>query len=217
MARTMLDEHRTPRKYWAEAVNTACYVSNRIFLRAFMHKSSYELQFGCQPRVDHLRVFDCRCFVLKEGNLDKFESHSSDGIFLGYASYSRAYRVLIIDTNIVRETCEVTFDETASCNSSVFEIAGDDELGTPIFEDEEEEGAEGDVVATTRVVDPVASATSSDDDDGPDPTTSTSRRPVEQVTQPSPAAPKEALALVEEEVTSTREAPRHIQRHHPPQ
>lgn len=36
MARTMLDEHRTPRKYWAEAVNTACYVSNRIFLRAFL-------------------------------------------------------------------------------------------------------------------------------------------------------------------------------------
>ena len=65
--------------------------------------------------------------MLKDGNLDKFESRSSDGIFLGYASHSRAYRVLIIDTNIVRETYEVTFDETAPCNSSVFEIAGDDE------------------------------------------------------------------------------------------
>ena len=66
-------------------------------------------------------------------------------------------------------------------------------------------------------MDPVASATSSDDDDGPDPTTSTSRGPVEQVTQPSPAAPEEAPALVEEEATSTPEAPRHIQRRHPPQ
>ena len=105
--------------------------------------------------------------MLKDGNLDKFESRSSDGIFLGYASNSRAYRVLIIDTNIIRETCEVTFDETAPCNSSMFEVAGDDELGTPIFEDEEEEAAEGDAVATTRAVDPAASATSSDDDDGP--------------------------------------------------
>ena len=26
MARTMIDEHRTPRKYWAEAVNAACYI-----------------------------------------------------------------------------------------------------------------------------------------------------------------------------------------------
>jgi transposase InsO family protein len=31
MARTMLDEHRTTRKYWVEAVNTACHVGNRIF------------------------------------------------------------------------------------------------------------------------------------------------------------------------------------------
>ena len=117
--------------------------------------------------------FGCRCFVLKEGNLDKFESQSSDGIFIGYASHSRAYRVLIIDTNIVRETCEVTFDETALCNSSVFEVVGDDEL-TSIFEDEEEEATEGDAEATTRAVDPAVSATSSNDDDGPDPTTSTS-------------------------------------------
>jgi hypothetical protein len=28
----MFDEHRTPRRFWAEAVNTACYVLNRIYL-----------------------------------------------------------------------------------------------------------------------------------------------------------------------------------------
>ena len=32
MAWTMLDEHRTPRCFWAEVVNTACYIANRIFL-----------------------------------------------------------------------------------------------------------------------------------------------------------------------------------------
>jgi transposase InsO family protein len=46
MARTMLDEHRTPNRYWAEAVNTACHVGNRIFLRAFMDKMCYELMHG---------------------------------------------------------------------------------------------------------------------------------------------------------------------------
>jgi transposase InsO family protein len=46
MARTMLDEHRTPTRYWAKAINTACHISNRIFLRAFMKKTSYELRFG---------------------------------------------------------------------------------------------------------------------------------------------------------------------------
>ncbi|WVZ70174.1 hypothetical protein U9M48_018860 [Paspalum notatum var. saurae] len=41
MPRMMLDEHRTPRRFWAEAVNTACYIANRIFLRAFLGKTSY--------------------------------------------------------------------------------------------------------------------------------------------------------------------------------
>jgi len=86
--------------------------------------------------------------VLKEGNIDKFESRSSDGIFLGYASQTRAYHVLIIDTNRIVETCEVTFDETAPCNAAVFEVSGDDEIGTSILEDEEDDEADGDVVAT---------------------------------------------------------------------
>jgi hypothetical protein len=40
--------------------------------------------------------------------LDKFESRSSDGIFLGHASHSHAYRVLNLETNRVVKTCEVT-------------------------------------------------------------------------------------------------------------
>jgi hypothetical protein len=74
--------------------------------------------------VSHFRAFGCRCFILKKGRLDKFESRSSDGIFLGYASHSRAFRVLNLDTNLVMETCEVTFDETQPCNSSVLGNSG---------------------------------------------------------------------------------------------
>ncbi|WVZ76888.1 hypothetical protein U9M48_024810 [Paspalum notatum var. saurae] len=62
-ARTMLDEHRTPRHFWAEEVNTACYIANRIFLRSFLGKTSYELRFGRQPSVRHLRAFGCRCHL----------------------------------------------------------------------------------------------------------------------------------------------------------
>jgi IS30 family transposase len=82
MARTMLDEHRTPRRYWAEAVITACHVSNRILLRAFKRKTSYELMHCRAPKVSHFRVFSCKCFILKKGELDMFEARSSDGIFL---------------------------------------------------------------------------------------------------------------------------------------
>ena len=93
------DEARRPEEGGECLPWTACYVSNRVFLRAFLKKTSYELRFGRQPKVSHLRVFGCRCFVLKSGKLDKFESRSLDGIFLGYALHSHAYRVLIISTN----------------------------------------------------------------------------------------------------------------------
>ena len=53
--------------------------------------------------------------MLEKGNLDKFESWSSNGVFLGYASHSRAYRVLNLETNNIMETCEVKFDETTPC------------------------------------------------------------------------------------------------------
>jgi hypothetical protein len=88
MARTMLDEHRTPRRYWAEAVNTAFHVGNGIFLKAFLNKMWHELMHGRAPRVSHFRALGCRCFILNKGRLDKFESRSSDGIFMGYASHS---------------------------------------------------------------------------------------------------------------------------------
>jgi transposase InsO family protein len=84
MARTMLDEHRTPRHFWADAISTACYISNRIFLRSILHVTPFELRFGCKPSVSHFRPFQYKCFVLKRDNLDKFESCSFDGILLGY-------------------------------------------------------------------------------------------------------------------------------------
>jgi hypothetical protein len=74
------------------------------------------------------------CLFLKKGKkLDKFEARSFDGIFFGYASHSRAFRVLNLETNQSVETCEVSFDKTQPCSQLVFECAGDDKLGEEIF------------------------------------------------------------------------------------
>ncbi|WVZ75901.1 LOW QUALITY PROTEIN: hypothetical protein U9M48_023920 [Paspalum notatum var. saurae] len=211
MAWTMLDEHRTPRHFWAEAVNTACYIANRIFLRAFLGKTSYELRFGRQPSVKHLRAFGCRCFVLKKaGHLDKFESRCLDGIFLGYASNSRAFRVWILEAKQVVETCEVSFDETMPCTTPAFELSGDDEEGTPIFEDEEGAVDVGDAGAIAPAAAPAPSAMSSDDEGGPLPTASSSL-PRQQAQ--AEAGPTEDAGEVTSEIVPSRQ----VQRDHPPQ
>jgi hypothetical protein len=123
MAQTMLDEHRTSRRFWAEAVNTACYVSNRIYLRVHNKKTCYELMHGRTPKVSHFHVFGCKCSILKKGmKSDKFGARTVDGIFLGYASHSRAFRVLNLETNRIVETCEVTFDKTQPRSQLVLSV-----------------------------------------------------------------------------------------------
>jgi hypothetical protein len=136
MARTMLYERRTPRRFWADAISTACYISNRIFLRSILHLTPFELRFGRKPSISRFRPFGCKCFILKYDNLDKFESRYFDGILLGYTPHGRSYQIYNFETNTVVESCDVIFDETAPCPRGVFECAGDKEIEESIFVDE---------------------------------------------------------------------------------
>jgi transposase InsO family protein len=91
MARTMLDKHRTPRRFWANAIITACYISNRIFLRSILHLTLFKLRFSRKSSVSHFSPFGCKCFVLKHGNLDMFVSRFFDDILLRYNPHDRSY------------------------------------------------------------------------------------------------------------------------------
>jgi hypothetical protein len=107
--------------------------------------------------------------------LDKFEARSVDGILFAYASHSRAYHVLNLETNQIVETCEVTFDETQPRSQLVFECVGDDELGEEIFQEEEHEHGDdedGGVVPAVENV-PTNSTTVMD---GPSPTPTTTNQ-----------------------------------------
>jgi hypothetical protein len=87
--------------------------------------------------------FGSKCFVLKCGNLDKFEFHSSDGILLGYTAHDRSYRLFNLETNTVVESYDVTFDKNATCPRDVFECAGNKEMEEGIFVDEKLHGLDG--------------------------------------------------------------------------
>jgi hypothetical protein len=144
MARTMLDEHRTPRYFWTDAISTAWYISNRIFMCSILNLTPFELCFERKSSVSHIRHFACKCFVLKQRNLDKFESRSFDGILIGYTPHGRFYKVFNLETNTVVESYDMTFDETTLCSRDVVECEGDKEVEESIFVDEELQGFGGD-------------------------------------------------------------------------
>jgi transposase InsO family protein len=57
MARTMLNEYKTSNRFWAEAINTACYAINCLYLHQILKKTSYELLTSKKPNVSYFRVF----------------------------------------------------------------------------------------------------------------------------------------------------------------
>ena len=64
MARTMLNENNLPKYFWVEAVNTSCYVLNRVLLRPILKKTPYELWKNKKPNISYFKVFGCKCFIL---------------------------------------------------------------------------------------------------------------------------------------------------------
>jgi hypothetical protein len=126
MARTMLDVYKTPDRFWAEAINIACYSINRLYLHRILKKASYELLTGKKPNVSYFRVFGSKCFILiKRGRSSKFVPKAIEGFLLGYDSNTRAYRVFNKSTGLVEVSCDIVFDET---NGSQVEQVDLDEL-----------------------------------------------------------------------------------------
>ncbi|GJR50535.1 retrovirus-related pol polyprotein from transposon TNT 1-94 [Tanacetum coccineum] len=72
-ARTMLDDAKLPVTFWAEAVNTACYVQNRVLVIKSQHKTLYDLFNGRSPAIGFLRPFGCHVMIINTlDHLGKF-------------------------------------------------------------------------------------------------------------------------------------------------
>jgi hypothetical protein len=122
----MLDEYKTLDRFWAEAIKTACYSINWVYLHRILKKTSYELLTGKKPNVSYFRVFGSKCFILvKRGRKSKFSPKVVEGLLLAYDSNTRAYRVFNKSTGLVEVSCDIVFDET---NGSQMEQVDLDEL-----------------------------------------------------------------------------------------
>lgn len=93
VARTMLDEYKTPRHFWAEAVETTCHAMNRLYLHKILDKTAYELLTSNKPQVGYFQVFGSKCYILDKHRRSKFAPKSHEGLLLGYGSNSHTYRV----------------------------------------------------------------------------------------------------------------------------
>ena len=118
MVRAMLHSKDVARNLWGEIVNTACHTVNKVYFRPGTKKTPYELWKGRKPNVKYFRIFGSTFFILKDReNVGKFDSQRDEGIFLGYSSTSKAYRVYNKRTMKVMETVNVVIDESSDFDS----------------------------------------------------------------------------------------------------
>nr|GEV34372.1 uncharacterized mitochondrial protein AtMg00810-like [Tanacetum cinerariifolium] len=107
-----LKDSLLPIPFWAEAVNTACYVQNRVLVTKPHNKTPYELLHGRLPSIGFMRPFGCPVIILNTlYPLGKFQGKVDEGFLVGYSVCSKAFRVFNSRTHIVQETLHVSFME----------------------------------------------------------------------------------------------------------
>nr|GFC06811.1 retrovirus-related Pol polyprotein from transposon TNT 1-94 [Tanacetum cinerariifolium] len=111
-ARTLLADSLLPISFWAEAVNTACFVQNRVLVTKPHNKTPYELLHGRLPSIGIMRPFGCLVAILNTLDpLGKFQGKVDEGFLVRYFVCSKAFRVFNSRTRIVQETLHVNFME----------------------------------------------------------------------------------------------------------
>nr|GEW49495.1 retrovirus-related Pol polyprotein from transposon TNT 1-94 [Tanacetum cinerariifolium] len=104
-ARTLLADSLLPIPFWAEAVNTACYVQNKVLVTKPHNKTPYELLHGRLPSIGFMIPFGYPVTILNTLDpLGKFQGKVDEGFLVGYSVCSKAFRVFNSRTRIVQET-----------------------------------------------------------------------------------------------------------------
>ncbi|KAF8048140.1 hypothetical protein N665_2645s0001 [Sinapis alba] len=84
VARSMMFHGNVPKRFWSDAVQTACYLINRVPTKILKDLSPFEVLNRNKPYIDHLQVFGCLCYVLVPGEQrNKLEAKSTKPCSLG--------------------------------------------------------------------------------------------------------------------------------------
>ncbi|KAL0641218.1 hypothetical protein Bca4012_103077 [Brassica carinata] len=113
VARSMMYHANVPKRFWGDAVQTACYLINRIPTKVLKNLSPFEVLNKSKPYIDHLRVFGCLCYVWVPGEQrNKLEAKSTKAMLIGYSVTQKGYKCYDPATRRVLVSRDVKFIET---------------------------------------------------------------------------------------------------------
>jgi hypothetical protein len=90
----MLHEKNLPKMFWAKAANATIFLQNRLSTKLLEEKTLFEVWYNYKPSLSFLKIFGSICFVhVPKIKRDKFDKKAMPGIFVGYSTVSKAYKV----------------------------------------------------------------------------------------------------------------------------
>lgn len=149
----MLAESSLPKSFWAEAISTACYISNRSPRRCLGGRTPEELWTGVPPDLSHLKVFGCRARAHVPSHLSqKIEPTSKPAVMIGYSETQKSYRLWSEQDKKVFTSCNVEFfeDDNAETHKQMIFVPFDDQEA--VENEEEETNQEQEVRRTPTIV-----------------------------------------------------------------
>ena len=108
-ARCMLSNAGLARRFWSEAVATACYLINRSPHTGIGCKTPFEVWSRKAADYSDLRVFGCVAYYHVDDG--KLEPTTKKGVFMGYGTGVKGYRIW--SDNKVILSRSVVFDESS--------------------------------------------------------------------------------------------------------
>ncbi|UYV62579.1 hypothetical protein LAZ67_2001174 [Cordylochernes scorpioides] len=110
--RALLIDSQLPLRYWAETMSTFAYLKNRTPCKKLGWITPEERFSNKKPTVAHLKIFGCIAYYyVHKHKRGKFQPTAKVGIFVGYSSTRKAWRLIDPENENVIETRDVKFLE----------------------------------------------------------------------------------------------------------
>ena len=103
-----------PKKFWADAVNTAAYLINHGPSTPLDGGIPEEAWKGKEVCLSHLKVFGCNSYVhIAAGARDKLDARSKLCTFIGYGTDDFGYRFWDDQSRKIIRSRDIVFNENA--------------------------------------------------------------------------------------------------------
>lgn len=122
MARCLLTDARLPNGFWAEAVNAANYIQNRVLTKS-TNQTPFQLWYGRRPDTRHMHAFGSKCFVhVSKEERRKLDNTAIEMILIGYDEQSKAFRCYDSKCKKVVISRDVRFPNNAAQHETAVEV-----------------------------------------------------------------------------------------------